>query len=108
MARLNLGVTDFDWYQHLSARADVDEVNFWSPGGAAFKVLAPGDLFVFKLKAATVTPSSAAAGSRIPPCCRSPWPGARSARPMASPPWPRCSGASASTNPPRPAATQTR
>lgn len=51
MARLYLGVTDFDWYQHLSARADADEVNFWSPGGAAFKVLAPGELFVFKLKA---------------------------------------------------------
>src|SRR5882724_9688049 len=49
--RLYVGVTDFAWYSHLSARPDVDEVNFWSPGGAAFKVLQPGELFLFKLKA---------------------------------------------------------
>lgn len=50
-ARLFVGVTDFDWYSNLSARADLDEVNFWSPGGAAFRVLQPGELFLFKLKA---------------------------------------------------------
>ena len=50
--RLFVGVTDFDWYSQLSARPDIDEVNFWSPGGAAFKVLQPGELFLFKLKAA--------------------------------------------------------
>ena len=50
--RLYVGVTDFDWYSQLSARPDIDEVNFWSPGGAAFKVLQPGELFLFKLKAA--------------------------------------------------------
>jgi len=49
--RLYVGVTDFDWYSQLSARRDIDEVNFWSPGGAAFKVLNPGELFLFKLKA---------------------------------------------------------
>jgi putative restriction endonuclease len=50
--RLFVGVTDFDWYSRLSARPDIDEVNFWSPGGAPFKVLQPGELFLFKLKAA--------------------------------------------------------
>src|SRR5690606_11514276 len=50
--RLFVGVTDFDWYARLSARSDLDEVNFWSPGGASFKVLQPGELFLFKLKAA--------------------------------------------------------
>jgi putative restriction endonuclease len=49
--RLYVGVTDFDWYSHLSARSDIDEVNFWSPGGVAFKRLQPGELFLFKLKA---------------------------------------------------------
>jgi putative restriction endonuclease len=47
-----VGVTDYDWYAHLSSRPDLDEVNFWSPGGAPFKVLQPGELFLFKLKAA--------------------------------------------------------
>src|ERR1700722_9083892 len=50
--RLYVGVTDFDWYSQLSARPEIDEVNFWSPGGAPFKVLNPGELFLFKLKAA--------------------------------------------------------
>ncbi|MBP7704583.1 MAG: HNH endonuclease [Caulobacter sp.] len=50
--RLNVGVTDFDWYSHLATARDFDEVNFWSPGGASFKVLKPGELFLFKLKAA--------------------------------------------------------
>ena len=50
--RLYVGVTDFDWYSRLSARPDIDEVNFWSPGGAPFKILQPGELFLFKLKAA--------------------------------------------------------
>lgn len=49
--RLYVGVTDHEWYEYLSARPDIDEVNFWSPGGAAFKVLKPGGLFLFKLKA---------------------------------------------------------
>ncbi|MHB8528909.1 MAG: hypothetical protein ACYC8V_05270 [Caulobacteraceae bacterium] len=51
MPKLYVGVTDYDWFQHLSGRNDLDEVNFWSPGGAAFRVLAPSELFLFKLKA---------------------------------------------------------
>jgi len=50
--KLYVGVTDYDWFALLSQRPDLDEVNFWSPGGAPFKVLAPNELFLFKLKAA--------------------------------------------------------
>ena len=47
-----IGVTDFDWYRQLSARTDLDEVNFWKPGGrATFRALTPGGLFLFKLHA---------------------------------------------------------
>ena len=47
-----VGITDFEWYQRLAARPELDEVNFWRPGGkAAFKALAPGELFLFKLHA---------------------------------------------------------
>ncbi|MEJ7786724.1 MAG: BREX system ATP-binding domain-containing protein [Solirubrobacteraceae bacterium] len=53
-----VGVTDYGWYRHLHARPHLDEVNFWRPGGASFKVLPPGGLFFFKLKA----PHNAIAG----------------------------------------------
>lgn len=42
--------TDRDWYQFLSREPNVDEVNFWRPGGRQpFKQLQPGDLFLFRL-----------------------------------------------------------
>lgn len=45
-----IGLTDHHWYQYLSAAADVDEVNFWKPGGHhVFRALKPGELFLFKL-----------------------------------------------------------
>ena len=48
-----VGNTDYDWYQFLSRRDRLDEVNFWRPGGGrAFKVLKSGEPFFFKLKAA--------------------------------------------------------
>lgn len=49
--KLYLGVTDYDWFRHLSdLRAD--EVNFWQPGGTQrFRALQPGEPFLFKLKA---------------------------------------------------------
>jgi len=50
--------TDFGWYRFLSARPDLDELNFWRPSGAAFKVLAPGEPLLFRLKA----PHNAIAG----------------------------------------------
>ncbi len=43
--------TDFEWYRFLSGRPDLDELNFWRPSGAAFKVLAPGEPLLFRLKA---------------------------------------------------------
>ena len=48
--RAFVGVTDGDWYELLAAQAHLDEVNFWQPGGnRVFRVLEPGELFLFKL-----------------------------------------------------------
>ncbi|HET7787015.1 MAG TPA: HNH endonuclease [Myxococcales bacterium] len=48
--RAFVGVTDADWYELLAAQAHLDEVNFWQPGGnRVFRVLEPGELFLFKL-----------------------------------------------------------
>jgi putative restriction endonuclease len=45
-----VGITDFDWYQFLAAQKELDEVNFWQPGGQrVFAALKPGELFLFKL-----------------------------------------------------------
>ena len=50
--RAYVGITDYDWYRYLSARSDLEEVNFWKPGGeTAFRALEPGGLFLFKLHA---------------------------------------------------------
>jgi putative restriction endonuclease len=50
MRKAFVGVTDFDWYEFLSSRPDLTEVNFWQPGGRVqFKALSFGDLFLFKL-----------------------------------------------------------
>jgi HNH endonuclease len=50
--RLFVAVTDFDWYRNLAASPHLDEVNFWRPGGqSGFKILKPGELLLFKLKA---------------------------------------------------------
>lgn len=45
-----VGVTDNDWFAHLSIIDPVD-VNFWQPGGSTpFKVIESGAPFLFKLK----------------------------------------------------------
>jgi putative restriction endonuclease len=45
-----IGITDGDWYRHLRAQPDLDEVNFWQPSGRRqFRALAPGEPFLFKL-----------------------------------------------------------
>ncbi|HXH05340.1 MAG TPA: HNH endonuclease [Vicinamibacterales bacterium] len=45
-----VGVTDGDWYGFLRERRDLDEVNFWQPGGRRnFRALGPGQPFLFKL-----------------------------------------------------------
>ena len=50
MRKAFVGVTDKDWYEFLSSRTDLTEVNFWQPGGRVqFKALSQGDLFLFKL-----------------------------------------------------------
>lgn len=46
--RFYVGVTDNSWFRRL-AGLHPDEVNFWKPGGGAFRVLEPGGLFLFKL-----------------------------------------------------------
>lgn len=44
-----VGVTDQDWFNRLS-QLRPDEVNFWQPSGSReFRVLHPGELFLFKL-----------------------------------------------------------
>lgn len=48
-----VGVTDHRWYQFLSNMGP-EEVNFWQPGGKqAFRVLSPGEMFLFKLHSPT-------------------------------------------------------
>ena len=44
-----IGVTDDSWFEYL-ARLAPDEVNFWQPSGTRnFRVLQPGEPFLFKL-----------------------------------------------------------
>lgn len=46
-----VGVTDWAWYEFLSNQPQLEEVNFWQPGGSrAFSAIAPGELFLFKLR----------------------------------------------------------
>ena len=48
--RAYVAVTDKDWYQFLEGRPDLDEVNFWQPGGnRVFRTLKAGEPFLFKL-----------------------------------------------------------
>lgn len=47
--KLWVGVTDKNWYEHLLRQAP-EEVNFWQPSGSrSFRVLQPGEPFLFKL-----------------------------------------------------------
>lgn len=46
-----IATTDQDWFEFLSARAGLDEVNFWAPSGrATLKSVPAGSPFLFKLK----------------------------------------------------------
>lgn len=50
MVNLYVGITDYDWFRFLSVLPNVDEVNFWQPGGRTnFRALQAGELFLFKL-----------------------------------------------------------
>jgi putative restriction endonuclease len=47
-----VAVTDIEWFDFLRAEPELDELNFWQPGGSVqFKALAVGEPFLFKLKA---------------------------------------------------------
>lgn len=47
-----VGITDTDWFELLRNRQDLEEVNFWQPGGSRrFRVLSVGELLLFKLHA---------------------------------------------------------
>lgn len=43
-----VGVTDKNWFEQLRSQ-ESDEVNFWNPGGRAFRVLRENEIFLFKL-----------------------------------------------------------
>lgn len=45
--RLRIAVTDNDWFRFLRSHPDVDEVDFWKPGGIQkFYGLNPGELLL--------------------------------------------------------------
>jgi putative restriction endonuclease len=48
--RAFVGITDFDWFTYLSGLPEIDEVNFWQPGGhQVFRTLSANEPFLFKL-----------------------------------------------------------
>src|SRR5690348_11721032 len=49
--RFWVGLTDWDWYSFLAARAPLDEVNFWQPSPRRPVHLDVGSPFLFKLHA---------------------------------------------------------
>jgi putative restriction endonuclease len=50
--KMYVAVTDGDWFRFLRERPDLEEVNFWQPGGSRqFRALQPGFPFLFKLHA---------------------------------------------------------
>ncbi|MGH6985012.1 MAG: HNH endonuclease [Stellaceae bacterium] len=50
MVGLYIANTDDDWFDFLSSRQHLAEVNFWQPAGNAFRAIQPGELFAFRLK----------------------------------------------------------
>jgi putative restriction endonuclease len=45
-----VGITDSDWFEFLAKQPEIDEVNFWQPGGSSrFQALSSGEPFFFKL-----------------------------------------------------------
>jgi putative restriction endonuclease len=59
--KLVVAVTDDSWFEHLRARPDLQEVNFWAPSAITFRALTPGELFLFKLR----TPRNCIVGGGI-------------------------------------------
>jgi putative restriction endonuclease len=50
MIGLYIANTDNEWFDFLSTKVGIAEVNFWQPGGKAFHAIQPGELLVFRLK----------------------------------------------------------
>jgi putative restriction endonuclease len=49
--KLRIYPTDIDWFEFLANRPDIDEVNFWRPGGQVrFTELGIGDLLLFRIR----------------------------------------------------------
>jgi putative restriction endonuclease len=47
---LYIANTDNDWFDFLSSRGGLTEVNFWQPGGKEFHAIEAGELLAFRLK----------------------------------------------------------
>ncbi len=48
--RFYVAVTDNEWFRFLRSQSDLDEANFWQPGGSRqFRTLQPGEPLLFKL-----------------------------------------------------------
>jgi hypothetical protein len=92
MVNMYVGITDYDWFQFLAALPEVDEVNFWQPGGRTnFQALRPGELFLFKLHAPrNFIVGGGSSHGRI--SCRPRWLGKLSARATGHRRWLRCEG----------------
>lgn len=46
-----VGVTDHAWFRYLRRRSDLEEINFWQPGGnRQFRALQENEPFLFKLR----------------------------------------------------------
>lgn len=45
-----VGITDKDWFELIASSPNLEEINFWQPGGShVFRALKQGELFLFKL-----------------------------------------------------------
>jgi len=50
MLKAYVGITDRAWFEFLRSRNNLDELNFWQPGGRSqFRALSMGEPFLFKL-----------------------------------------------------------
>jgi putative restriction endonuclease len=69
--KLLVAVTDNQWFRFLRGQPDIDEVNFWQPGGnREFRMLQPGEPLLFKLHSPEnfITGGGFFAHSSILPC----------------------------------------
>ena len=50
MLKAYVGITDQSWFEFLRSKKELDELNFWQPGGRTqFQMLSIGEPFLFKL-----------------------------------------------------------